>query len=250
VAADCSETVEYLLRQGADPTLEAQPDYFYPVTADSIIKRRINFRTNDKPEMYLQNHDPSFVLDVAYSTMEAAQRIFKRAHGHLRCAVLLGTAMKFWNKAEYSSSQYNHARERSGYTNRPTDKDGLLKALDRIPPIPTPTKEILQTLMAQVTALRQASVVDEDATDDEDSLDDAAAHALSHSKRSQQLVVLSKKGKESPKKKKTANNGNSNNNNNNSKKYKAAMSTYGPRCRFFAKGHCRNGDKCHFRHES
>lgn len=237
VAADCSETVEYLLRQCADPTLEAHPDYFYPVTSESILKRRINFRTNDKPENYLQNHDPSFVLDRQESPLEAAKRVFKRAHGHLRSAVLLGTALKFWNKADYSSSQFSHERQFSGYSNRPTDMDGLQNALDRIPPLPTPNEEILATLVSQITALRQAAELDDNLFEVDSPDED---YVPLHVKRV--ASSKSKKGKESPKKKKNKNKANN-------KNCKMVLSTYATACRFFAKGHCRFGDQCHFRHD-
>ena len=235
-AADCSETVEYLLRQQADPTLEAYPDYLYHVCSKSIIRRRIHFRTNDKPENYLQNHDPSFVVETLDSPLEAAKRVFNRAHGHLRSAVLLGTAMKYWKKAEYSSSHYSHARQRSGYANQPTNMNDLVEALDRIPPLPIPSKEILATLESQVTVLRQAAETDEETHQGDSPDEDYAPLFVKKLPKGGKL----KKGKGPPKKKKITNN---------HKQYKTAMSTYSTVCRFFANGNCRHGNRCHFRHE-
>ena len=94
--------------------------------------------------------------------------------------------------------------------------------------------EILVTLESQVIALRQAAEMNGHPEGEEDSPEED--WVPNHVNRLQNSK--SKKGKDSPKKKNKANN----------KKHKNYMSTYATMCRFFAKGHCRYGDQCHFRH--
>ncbi len=226
VAADCSEIVEYLLRELADPTLEACLDGDYFVSAVDIVKRRIEFRTDDTPETYLQNHNissmrlPTSVIDTP---LRMAKRVFKRAHGHLRSAYLLDAALKFWKKTEYSSSYYSKAREFSGYSNQPTDKDGLWEALNQVPPLPVPSKEILSTLVTQITTLGVLELTKQD-------LDSPLKKS-----RSKPTGTDSPNKKQKQKKKQTQ-----------TKTQKQKQSSA---CRFFAKGNCRYGDRCHFLHE-
>lgn len=261
VAADCSETVEYLLRQCADPTLEACPDVHYHVRSEDIIHRRITLQTQDTPENYLSNHNPSFIQSTSspsspYSSspsfnktdtpLELAQIVFKRAHGHLRAAHLLQAALKFWNKADYSSARYSKARDFSGYSNQPRHKEALFQALDQVPPLPEPTEEILLTLVAQIKALRERKV---DSTPpkgerkapkrsrsiDSNSTSNSIDWPTKKPTKKLQIQQQKKKLQQQQQKKQKQSSFTHNKNN---------------LCRFYARGDCRRGDQCQFRHET
>lgn len=99
------DIVQYLLEQGADPTLEGCPDE-----------------------------------NIHVSALEAANQELSRAIGSgnmancnrpRRCVDLLEVATLFWNRASYAGSHYNRAG-RLEFTNSPTNIDDLHRALNEV----------------------------------------------------------------------------------------------------------------------
>jgi len=99
------EIVEFLLRNGADPTLDG-------------------------------NSDDDFYGDALITANRAGKRLLDSANLK-RCIELLEEAGKFWKRARYAHGRYtNDGRKRAGYDNKPTDLEGLIEALEKIPPAP------------------------------------------------------------------------------------------------------------------
>ncbi|KAL7548726.1 hypothetical protein ACHAWF_011990 [Thalassiosira exigua] len=95
------EFVQFLLEQGADPTLRGCP------------------------------YD-----DVYWNALEAANHMLLRAErtaGPRRCVDLLKVANLFWEKAAYSGPHYSNNRKL--FSNRPTTGEGLARALTEVPSI-------------------------------------------------------------------------------------------------------------------
>lgn len=91
------DVVQYLLEEGADPTLSGCPDD-----------------------------------DVYYDAFKAAEIGSPRSRGarvvNKRCNALLDAVKPYWKKAKYAGQHYNQ-KSREKFTNAPTDREGMLAAL-------------------------------------------------------------------------------------------------------------------------
>ena len=112
------DIVQYLLEQGADPTLEGCPE----------------------DDVYLN------ALKAANEALGRAMAGRNRASCNKprRCVDLLSIAEIFWNKSSYSSSSYG-ATKRQVYSNRPKDMNLLLESLSEVKDISFYPKESLKS---------------------------------------------------------------------------------------------------------
>ncbi|KAL7523751.1 hypothetical protein ACHAXR_000312 [Thalassiosira sp. AJA248-18] len=87
------DVVQYLLEEGADPTLQGSPsaDQYSDAFKAAIIAAGYN-------------------------------------EGGKRCAALLEAVKPFWKRAKYAAPQYQKKR-REKFTNAPTDREGMLNSL-------------------------------------------------------------------------------------------------------------------------
>jgi len=107
------DIVQYLLEQGADPTLKGCPwedDHLNALmAAEKLLQKSKNTAGGSKSA-----GDDGLMLRCSQ-----------------RCVDLLQAAKPFWKDATYSSSQYSNKREK--FTNTPTDLEGLLRAVGSVP---------------------------------------------------------------------------------------------------------------------
>lgn len=112
------DIVQYLLEQGADPTLEGCPEDNVHLNALSAANEALG------------------------RTMASRNR--SSCNKPRRCVDLLSVAEIFWNNSSYSSSRYS-ATERQVYSNRPKDMNLLLEALNEVKDISLYPKESLKS---------------------------------------------------------------------------------------------------------
>jgi hypothetical protein len=129
-----SHIVQYLLEQGADPTLIGCPSEDIHHNALQAAKARlyefdttIGLLMKDEARMsqfqpFVQGKEPE----------EAAMAILSRKTDLMRSVVLLETTTDFWEtetSMNYKHSAYSTMREESGYPNNPSDLDALRVAV-------------------------------------------------------------------------------------------------------------------------
>mmetsp|Transcript_36472 Transcript_36472/g.74405 ORF Transcript_36472/g.74405 Transcript_36472/m.74405 type:complete len:851 (+) Transcript_36472:234-2786(+) len=102
------EVVQYLLEQGADPTLRGSPTENGSVDALGSAKTNLDYETKQGSDVKCNN----------------AQR----------CVDLISVANLFWEKASYSSPHYS-TTIRAVFSNRPTNNQMLQEALQNVPDI-------------------------------------------------------------------------------------------------------------------
>ena len=106
--------VQYLLEQGADPTLSGCPTDDVHVNAFGATESLVRFEERKSKD---SKTPPVSLLRAK------------------RCEDLLAAAKPFWKSASYSHSRYGKTT-RKNFTNEPTDMKGLLDAIGAIPTVP------------------------------------------------------------------------------------------------------------------
>ena len=142
-----SSVVKYLLEQGADPTLQGAPwedNYSQTpqtcargeVQGQEYLLERLKKKTTeaDIPNFY---QFEQYLPREHQTTLEKAKDLLL-SYEHAKYTVrLLEVALKFWDRASYSSSHYKHRP----YTNQPrndvSSSQGILK--DALQKVPEPT---------------------------------------------------------------------------------------------------------------
>lgn len=124
------DIVQYLLEQGADPTLEGCPDDNVYMTALQAANK---------------------LLGSAMATTCSGDK--SKWNKPRRCVDLLSVSELFWKKASYAGSRYSKTN-RLEFSNRPCDVHGLQQALREVPDIATYPdgslkKETLKSLKAK-----------------------------------------------------------------------------------------------------
>lgn len=129
-----ADIVEYLLKQGADPTLQGCPDediyYNAYQAADEGLKESIqNVQDLLSGERYISHSLQSLVMKNR-SAEECAQRLLEAQEARQLSLDMLEACKPFWKQASYASSSYGQSREKSGYSNTSTDMNAMVRALD------------------------------------------------------------------------------------------------------------------------
>jgi len=106
------QIVQYLLEQGADPTLVGCP-------------------TDDVHRDAFQSAEAKIKVEDRNSKGPKSEALLRAK----RCVDLLTAAKPFWNPASYNGSRYGK-NARTDFTNKPTNTKELLDALSSIPALP------------------------------------------------------------------------------------------------------------------
>jgi hypothetical protein len=107
--------VQYLLEQGADPTLSGCPTD--DVHVDAFQAAEAQVRLEERKSKDGRSKTPVPLLRAK------------------RCEDLLAAAKPFWKSVSYSHSRYSK-NARTSFSNEPTDMKGLLDAVGAIPTVP------------------------------------------------------------------------------------------------------------------
>ena len=149
-----ADVVEYLLRNGADPTLQGCVRDDVHWDAFSAADKSIRLEDGTKAEKWMVSY-PDIVNDESLSSEQAAKRLHQVGNnGKRHCIRLLNSAKPFWNPASYSSSHYSKSRESCKFSNKPKNMTHLIEALDAVDPMPEATEAALTDLVAKVEAQR------------------------------------------------------------------------------------------------
>jgi len=127
------DAVEFLLREGADPTLSGclTDDVFYTAAkaAEACYKEIEGQITQicTPTEHYTSR---SLYREVK-NPQEYADMLFEKLDNAKKCQEMIDACNSFWNCASYASNRFSNDRAKSGYSNKPTDTEGLLAALEK-----------------------------------------------------------------------------------------------------------------------
>lgn len=135
-----AEIVEYLLKQGADPTLEGCPtdnEYYNASRAAADKLKRLSkdmdtllsLKQQDDIERLYNRFSINVLVKKSNTEQECAQNLLDKKEHYRLCLEMLEAVEPFWNKAPYAGSRYSLDREKSGYSNLPTDMRALVAAV-------------------------------------------------------------------------------------------------------------------------
>lgn len=116
------DIVQYLLEQGADPTLKGCPSEDIHENALDAASRLLQKSKDAESRASKADGKGASASKIEEGVMLRCSQ---------RCVDLLKAATPFWKNAAYSNSHYSKSREK--FTNAPTDLDGLLEAVSAVP---------------------------------------------------------------------------------------------------------------------
>ena len=223
-----SDIVKYLLLEGADPTLIGCPSDNVNITAVDAAKS--SQTANQRLMAGFENVDSistysytSYLPSTGEEPMAWAENLLRKKSRILNCIALLEAADPFWKPASYSHSRFGQERATSGYSNKPSDHQGLVNALEAVdsePPVPD--QEELDALVVKIQALQCLARKEND--------------SKASKKNARTPMTRTASGK-----------------NRKQKQHSSAMSSANmqqvKKCRFFLKGTCLYGADCRFSHE-
>ena len=157
------EVVEYLLKQGADPTLSGcnVEDCHY----DALGAAKNSLKSSEAAlVLYLNPEQPRPYFSVysksqsdSINPSDLAITLLHKLENLKRCVQLLEVASSFWQRNPYSSSHFCKQRHLRGYPENPADLDALTAALDKVSQVDLVERdsEDVSHLAAQIIVRRQ-----------------------------------------------------------------------------------------------
>jgi hypothetical protein len=161
------DIVEYLLIQGADPTLRSCPTDNVHLDAMEAAKTG-----HDNQNATIRGLLEEGYVDRGYSVDWSIQDLLKKLDGDTTAKVLaenlikkrytfecsiavLKAACEFWTSASYSHSSYSKEREQSGFSNSPTSTKDLLAALTAVSQPVEPDSQTITTLSSRIEVFQE-----------------------------------------------------------------------------------------------